>query len=53
MVDASYRGTLMMKGEDEARILFENLSNNSIQHASTRRRAPTPKAPKTEGLLEI
>jgi hypothetical protein len=33
--------------------LFENLSNNSIQHASTRRRAPAPKAPKTEGLFEI
>jgi hypothetical protein len=29
------------------------LSNNSIQHASTRRRAPEPKAPKTEGLFEI
>jgi hypothetical protein len=29
------------------------LSNNSIQQASTKRRAPTPKAPKTEGLFEI
>jgi len=53
MVDASCGGTYMMKSEDEAWTLFENLSNNSIQHASTRRRAPAPKAPKTEGLFEI
>jgi hypothetical protein len=36
--------------------LFENLSNNSIQHASTystRRRALAPKAPKTEGLFKV
>jgi len=38
----------MIKREDEAWTLFENLSNNSIQHASIRRRAP-----KTEGLFEI
>ena len=31
----------MMKSEDETLTLFENLSNNSIQHVSTRRRAPT------------
>jgi len=29
-------------------IMFENLSNNSIQHASTRRRELAPKSPKTE-----
>jgi len=29
------------------------LSNNYIQHASTRRWALAPKAPKTEGLFEI
>jgi hypothetical protein len=33
--------------------LYENLSNNSIKHASTRRRAPALKASKTEGLFEI
>jgi hypothetical protein len=53
MVDASCGGTFMMKSEDEAWTLFENLSNNSIQHASTRRRAHAPKAPKTEGLFEV
>jgi hypothetical protein len=53
MVDASCGGPFIMKSEDEAWILFENLSNNSIQHASTRRRAPAPKAPKTEGLFEV
>lgn len=53
MVDASCGGTFMMKSEDEAWTLFENLSNNSIQHASTRRRVPAPKAPKIEGLFEI
>jgi hypothetical protein len=29
------------------------LSYNSIQHASTSRRAPAPKAPKTEGFFEV
>jgi hypothetical protein len=53
MVDTSCGGTFMMKNEDEAWILFENLSNNSIQHASTRRRVPAPKASKTEGLFEV
>jgi hypothetical protein len=53
MLDASCGGTFMMKTKDEAWILFENLSNNSIQHASIRRRAPAPKAPKIEGLFEI
>jgi len=53
MIDASCGGTFMMKSEDEAWILFENLTNNSIQHTSTRSRAPVPKAPKTEGLFEV
>jgi hypothetical protein len=53
MVYASCGGTFMMKSEDEAWTFFDNLINNSIQHASTRRRAPTLKAPKTEGLFEI
>jgi hypothetical protein len=43
----------MIKSEDEEWTLFDNLSNNSIQHASTRRRAPGPKAPKTEGIFQI
>jgi hypothetical protein len=42
----------MLKSEDEAWAMFENLSNNSRQQASNRRRAPAPKAPKTESLLE-
>jgi hypothetical protein len=53
MVDASYGGTFMMKSEEEAWTLFENLSNNYVQHASTRHRAPAPKAPKAKGLFEI
>ncbi|XP_059455007.1 uncharacterized protein LOC132185223 [Corylus avellana] len=53
MVDASCGGTFMLKSEDEAWALFENLSSNSIHHASTRRRAPAPKAPKAEGLFEV
>jgi hypothetical protein len=53
MVDASCGGTFMMKSEDDAWTLFDNLSNNSIQHASPRRRAPAPKLQKTEGLFEI
>jgi hypothetical protein len=53
MVDASYGGTFMLKNEDEAWAMFKNLSNNSRQQASNKRRAPTPKAPKTESLLEV
>jgi hypothetical protein len=41
-----------MKSENEAWILFDNLSENSMQHASTSRRTPVPKAPKTESLFE-
>jgi hypothetical protein len=33
--------------------MFENLRNNYVQHASTRRRALAPKAPRTEGLFEV
>jgi hypothetical protein len=43
----------MLKSEDEAWAMFENLSNNSRQQVSNRRRAPTPKAPKTESLFEV
>ena len=43
----------MLKSDDEAWALFENLSSNSIHHASTRHRAPTPKAPKAVDLFEV
>jgi hypothetical protein len=33
--------------------MIENLSNNSRQQASNRRREPAPKAPKTESLCEV
>jgi hypothetical protein len=52
-VDASCGGTFMLKSEDEAWAMIENLSNNSRQQASNRRREPTPKAPKTENLCEV
>jgi hypothetical protein len=52
-VDASCGGTFMLKSEDEAWAMFENLSNNSRQQASNRRREPAPKAPKTESLCEV
>jgi hypothetical protein len=52
MVDAFCRGTFMMKSEDDAWTLFENLSNNSIQRASTRRRAPVPKHQRSKGFLK-
>ena len=53
MVDASCGGTFMLKSEDEAWAMFENLSNNSCQQVSNRRRAPAPKAPKTKSLSEV
>jgi hypothetical protein len=53
MVDASCGGTFMLKSEDEAWAMFENLSNNSIQQVSNRRKAPIPKAPKSESLFEV
>jgi hypothetical protein len=43
----------MLKSEDEAWAMFENLSNNSRQQVSNRRRALAPKAPKTENLFEV
>jgi len=52
MVDASCGGTFMMKRENEAWILFDNLSENYVQHASTSHRTPTPKASKTESLFK-
>ncbi|KAI8530290.1 hypothetical protein RHMOL_Rhmol11G0045300 [Rhododendron molle] len=38
MVDASCGGTFMLKTPDEAWVLFDNLSNNSQQHASAAKR---------------
>jgi hypothetical protein len=35
MVDASCGGTFMLKSEDDAWILFENLSENSLHHLSS------------------
>jgi hypothetical protein len=43
----------MLKSKNEAWAMFENLSNNSRQQASNRRREPAPKAPKTESLFEV
>jgi hypothetical protein len=53
MVDASCGCTFMLKNKNEAWTLFENLSENSIQHASSSHRMPTLRAPKTEGLFEV
>jgi hypothetical protein len=52
-VDASCGGTFMLKSEDEAWAMFENLSNNSHQQAFNRQREPAPKAPKTKSLFEV
>jgi hypothetical protein len=52
MVDAFCGGTFMMKNENEAWILFDNLSENYVQHVSSSCRTPAPKAPKTESLFE-
>ena len=43
----------MLKSEDEAWAMFENLSNNSCQQVSNRQRAPAPKLPKTKSLFEV
>jgi hypothetical protein len=52
-VDASCGGTFMLKSDEEAWAMIENLSNNSRQQASNRRRELAPKAPKTESLCEV
>jgi hypothetical protein len=43
MVDASCGGTFMLKSEDDAWILFENLAENSLHHLSSGRRTPGSK----------
>jgi hypothetical protein len=42
MVDTYLLGTFMMKNEDEAWTLFENLSSNFVQHVSIRHLHPKP-----------
>ena len=53
MVDASCGCTFMLKSENEAWTLFENLGENSIQHASARRKPVAPKAPKVKTTYEV
>jgi hypothetical protein len=52
MVDASCGGTFMLKSEDDAWTLFENLGENSLHYASSGRRAP-PVKQKHEGIFEV
>jgi hypothetical protein len=53
MVDASCGGTFMLKSEDDAWILFENLGENSLHHTSSGRRGPASKNQKNEDLFEV
>ena len=53
MVDTSCRRTFMMKSENEEWTIFENLSENSVQHDSSSHRTPAPRAPKTKCLFAI
>jgi hypothetical protein len=49
MVDASCGGTFMLKSEDDAWTLFENLSENSLHHSSSGRRTNT----RSQTLYEV
>jgi hypothetical protein len=53
MVDSSYGGTFMLNSENEAWTLFENLGENSIQHASSSRWTHATKALKDEGMYAM
>lgn len=55
MVDSSCGGTFMSKNDAEAWQLFENLSDNSLHHASAARqvRQPVVEAPKRGGIYEV
>jgi hypothetical protein len=53
MVDASCGGTFMLKSENEAWTLFENLGENSIQHASSSHRTLGTKVPKAKGMCAV
>jgi hypothetical protein len=43
----------MLKSEDDAWTLFENLVENSLHHSSSSRRTPTSKNQKNETIFEI
>jgi len=49
MVDVSCEGTFMLKSEDDAWTLFENLSKNSLHHSSSSRRTSA----KSQTLYEV
>jgi Fe2+ or Zn2+ uptake regulation protein len=49
MVDVSCEGTFMLKSEDDAWTLFENLSENSLHHSSSSRRTNT----RSQTLYEV
>jgi hypothetical protein len=49
MIDASCGGTFMLKSEDDAWILFKNLSKNSLHHSSSGRRTNA----KSQTLYEV
>ncbi|XP_062166979.1 uncharacterized protein LOC133873272 [Alnus glutinosa] len=53
MVDASCGGTFMLKSEDDAWILFENLAENSLHHSSSGRRAPASKNQRSETIFGV
>jgi hypothetical protein len=53
MVDASCGGTFMLKSEDDAWILFENLTENSLHHSSSDRRAPASKNQRSETIFGV
>ena len=56
MVDAACGGTFMLKSEDEAWLLFETLSENSMHHATASRSdraAPVQDSTKKAGIFEI
>jgi hypothetical protein len=53
MVDTLCGRTFTMKSENEEWTIFENLSENSVQHDSSSHRTPAPRAPKTKCLFTI
>jgi hypothetical protein len=46
-------GTFMLKSEDDAWILFENLAENSLHRSSSGRRAPASKNQRSETIFEV
>jgi hypothetical protein len=51
MVNALCGGTFILKSEDDAWIIFENLAENSLHHSSSSRRAPASKNQKNETIF--